>query len=160
MRQPRAPSLLDSLLPIGVLIGLLALTIALFGVSATDGPLQVALLLSAAFASLIAIFLFFSIASSSFLNYANVTAIFFSTVVIGLLALGLWMLRRRRFPQGAASIVVAALVLLWFALTDTVPGDFTGMTPYVATLLVLALASQRLRPPAADGVVYRKGQGR
>lgn len=37
-----------------VLIALLALTIALFGVSATDGPLQVALLLSAAFASLMA----------------------------------------------------------------------------------------------------------
>ena len=41
-----------------------------------------------AFASLIAIFVFFSVASSSFLNYANVTAILFSTVVIGLLALG------------------------------------------------------------------------
>ncbi len=53
-KGPRPPSLLDALLPIGVLIGLLALTIGLFGVSATDGPLQVALLLSAAFASLIA----------------------------------------------------------------------------------------------------------
>ena len=41
-----------------------------------------------AFASLIVIFVFFSIASSSFLNYDNVTAILFSTVVIGLLALG------------------------------------------------------------------------
>src|ERR671922_239651 len=41
-----------------------------------------------AFASLIAIFAFFSVASSNFLNYANVTAILFSTVVIGLLALG------------------------------------------------------------------------
>jgi len=51
---PRPPSLIDSVLPILVLIGLLALTIALFGVSATDGPLQVALLLSAAFASLVA----------------------------------------------------------------------------------------------------------
>src|SRR6476469_4237464 len=51
---PRPPSLLDALLPIVVLILLLALTIGLFGVSATDGPLQVALLLSAAFASLIA----------------------------------------------------------------------------------------------------------
>jgi hypothetical protein len=37
-----------------VLIGLIALTIGLFGVEATDGPLQVALLLAAAFASLIA----------------------------------------------------------------------------------------------------------
>jgi Na+:H+ antiporter, NhaC family len=53
--RPRAPSLLDALLPVIVLIGLIALTIALFGVSATDGPLQVALLLSAAFASLIAL---------------------------------------------------------------------------------------------------------
>jgi ribose transport system permease protein len=41
-----------------------------------------------AFASLIAIFVFFSVASSNFLNYDNVTAILFSTVVIGLLALG------------------------------------------------------------------------
>ena len=53
-RQPRAPSLLDAILPVVVLIGLIALTIILFGVDATGGPLQVALLLSAAFASLIA----------------------------------------------------------------------------------------------------------
>ena len=46
--------MLDALLPIVVLIALLALTIALFGIDATNGPLQVALLLSAAFASLIA----------------------------------------------------------------------------------------------------------
>jgi len=51
---PRPPSLLDAILPVAVLIALIALTIALFGVDATDGPLQVALLLSAAFASLIA----------------------------------------------------------------------------------------------------------
>jgi Na+:H+ antiporter, NhaC family len=54
-RSPRQPSLLDAVLPIVVLIGLIALTIALFGISATDGPLQVALLLSAAFASLVAL---------------------------------------------------------------------------------------------------------
>ena len=53
-RKPRPPSLLDALLPVVVLIGLIALTIALFGISATDGPLQVALFLSAAFASLVA----------------------------------------------------------------------------------------------------------
>jgi NhaC family Na+:H+ antiporter len=51
---PRAPTLLDAILPVVVLILLIALTIWLFGVSATDGPLQVALLLSAAFAALIA----------------------------------------------------------------------------------------------------------
>ena len=53
-RGPRPPTMLDALLPIVVLIALLALTIALFGIDATNGPLQVALLLSAAFASLMA----------------------------------------------------------------------------------------------------------
>jgi Na+:H+ antiporter, NhaC family len=51
---PRPPSLLDAILPVVVLIVLIALTIWLFGISATDGPLQVELLLSASFASLIA----------------------------------------------------------------------------------------------------------
>jgi len=41
-----------------------------------------------AFASLIVIFAFFSVVSPDFLNYGNVTAILFSTVVIGMLALG------------------------------------------------------------------------
>jgi Na+:H+ antiporter, NhaC family len=53
-RRTRPPSLPDAVLPIVVLIGLLALTIAFFGIDATNGPLQVALFLSAAFASLIA----------------------------------------------------------------------------------------------------------
>jgi NhaC family Na+:H+ antiporter len=54
-RQPTPPSMLDALAPIVVLILLIALTIASFGVGATDGPLQVALMLSAAFASLVAL---------------------------------------------------------------------------------------------------------
>ena len=53
-RGPRPPSMLDAVLPIAVLIVLLALTIYLFGIDATNGPLQVALLVSAAFASLMA----------------------------------------------------------------------------------------------------------
>src|SRR4051794_21919257 len=58
------------------------------GVEAVGTGLRDRLQQFLAFASLIAIFLFFSIASSSFLNYSNVTSILFSTVVIGLLALG------------------------------------------------------------------------
>jgi NhaC family Na+:H+ antiporter len=38
-----------------VLIALIAVTIWLFGISATDGPLQVALLLAAVFAALMAL---------------------------------------------------------------------------------------------------------
>ena len=83
---PRAPSLVDALLPIVVLIGLLALTIALFGVSATDGPLQVALLLSAAFASLVAFKNGYTVASVADAAVGGVT-IAMSAVFI-LLAVG------------------------------------------------------------------------
>jgi simple sugar transport system permease protein len=54
--------------------------------------------------------------------------------------------------------VVGVLFAVWFATTKEVPSDFTRMTPYVATLFVLALAAQRLRMPAADGVRYRRGE--
>src|SRR6476469_7073108 len=73
-RGPRAPTLLDAVLPIVVLIFLLILTIVLFGISATDGPLQVALLLSAAFASLIAFKNGYSVASVADAAVGGVTS--------------------------------------------------------------------------------------
>ncbi len=78
-------------------------------------------------------------------------------VALFLIAYAIW-----RFVKGArrTGVVLGVLgvgFLLWYLLTDTVPREFTGMTPYVVTLLVLSLASQRLRMPAADGQVYRKG---
>jgi ABC-type uncharacterized transport system permease subunit len=81
-------------------------------------------------------------------------------LAVVLLAVGLWqVVRRRRLLQGALALVAALATAVWFFLSDTVPGELTGMTPYVTTLLVLALASQRLRMPAADGQIYRKGEG-
>jgi Na+:H+ antiporter, NhaC family len=62
-RSPRSPSLLDALAPVIVLIGLLVLTMSLYGTDAADGPLQVALLLSAAFAALVAFKNGYSVAS-------------------------------------------------------------------------------------------------
>lgn len=52
---PREPSLLDAVLPVVVLIVLIAGSIVLYGTAATDGPLQVALFLAAAFAALVAL---------------------------------------------------------------------------------------------------------
>ena len=81
-----------------------------------------------------------------------------------LLLVGFWLLVFAAFriwrKQKIGGIVLGgfgALFIVWFALTDAVPKDFTSMTPYVATLLVLAFAAQRLRMPKADGQVYRKG---
>ena len=77
---------------------------------------------------------------------------------IALAALGAWYLYRRRFTGAAIAVVIGGLALLWYGLTDSVPRQFVSSAPYVATLVVLAVASQRLRPPAADGLPYRRGQ--
>jgi simple sugar transport system permease protein len=77
-----------------------------------------------------------------------------------LLAIGIWQIvRNKRMVQGSLAIVAAVLTAIYYIGTETVPGELVGMTPYVTTLLVLAFASQRLRMPAADGQVYRKGEG-
>ena len=59
---------------------------------------------------------------------------------------------------GAVFSLVAAGFTLWFYFAvDELPGQLVTMTPYIATILVMALASQRLRMPAADGIPYRRG---
>jgi general nucleoside transport system permease protein len=74
-----------------------------------------------------------------------------------LVAVGVFLVVRGSRRAGITGMLVAVAVLVWFAVTDLVPGELTGLTPYVATLLVLGLAAQRLRPPAAVGLPYRKG---
>ncbi|MEU0691724.1 ABC transporter permease [Streptomyces uncialis] len=81
-------------------------------------------------------------------------------LVVLLVVLAGWKLYRKAMLQASISAVIAALVLVWYLLTDEVPGEFVGATPYVVTLLVLSLAAQRLRMPKADGMRYRKGQGK
>jgi simple sugar transport system permease protein len=75
------------------------------------------------------------------------------------LAVAAAYLQARRGSRVSAIVMAAVGVLLGvvYFVVDTVPNDFSGMTPYVITLLVLAFASQRLRMPAADGQIYRKG---
>ncbi|MCW2606534.1 MAG: Nucleoside transporter rane protein [Frankiales bacterium] len=65
---------------------------------------------------------------------------------------------RRRIPLAVAAVLLAVAFGLWYATVETVPSQLVGFTPHLVTLLVLAVASQRLRPPAADGQPYRRGQ--
>ncbi|MEU6486265.1 ABC transporter permease [Streptomyces sp. NPDC046887] len=81
-------------------------------------------------------------------------------LTIALVALGAWKLYRKSYLTGAISLVIAAGTLVWYLGTDTVPTEFVSATPYVVTLLVLSLSAQRLRMPKADGMRYRKGQGK
>ena len=78
-------------------------------------------------------------------------------VAVALVVVALFQLRRGARRAGIGSLVFAGAFLAWYLLTDVVPREFTTMAPYITVLLVLAFASQRLRMPAADGQVYRKG---
>lgn len=78
-------------------------------------------------------------------------------VAVLLVVGAVWQLRRGARRIAAAMLVSGVAVGAVYASIDVVPRDFTTMTPYVATLLVLAFAAQRLRMPAADGQRYRRG---
>jgi simple sugar transport system permease protein len=81
-------------------------------------------------------------------------------LAVALAALALWKGYRKSYLPAVISAVIAAGVLVWYLTTDTVPTEFVSATPYVVTLLVLSLSAQRLRMPKADGMRYRKGQGK
>jgi simple sugar transport system permease protein len=76
-------------------------------------------------------------------------------VLFGALAIRSLVLKRQR---SAIVLGIAAVVCgVWYQTTDDVPTEFIPFLPHVTTLLVLVFATQRLRPPAADGRVFRRG---
>jgi simple sugar transport system permease protein len=82
--------------------------------------------------------------------------LFVGMVLAALAAYIAWRDSRR---AALAAAIAAALVFTWYAVTSSIPQELVTSTPYIITLLVLALASQRLRMPAADGIPWRRGQG-
>jgi ABC-type uncharacterized transport system permease subunit len=75
-----------------------------------------------------------------------------------LVGVAVWQAVRGRILQAVLAAVFAAAGLVGFLLIDEFPPGIVFFTPHVTTLLVLSLASQRLRMPKADGVVYRRGE--
>ncbi|MFD5098974.1 ABC transporter permease [Streptomyces albidochromogenes] len=81
-------------------------------------------------------------------------------LAILLLLVVFWQLYKKKYLPAAISAVAAVLLFVWYSLTNEVPSQFVDAAPYITTLLVLALSAQRLRMPKADGMPYRKGQGK
>ena len=72
--------------------------------------------------------------------------------------LGTWLGYRRRWVPAVWLVGTAVVALVVFLSTDSIPREFVFITPYLTTLVVMSLASQHLRMPAADGRPYRRGQ--
>ena len=80
--------------------------------------------------------------------------LFVAILLVGVAAMQFY----RKHLYGAIGALVAGIGFLVLYLTvDQLSRDLIAITPYVITLLVLAVASQRLRPPAHAGLPYRSG---
>ena len=79
----------------------------------------------------------------------------FVSFVAGLIAI--LSLYRKRAITGVIAAITGVLFLLVYLTVNKVPESLTQATPYLVTLIVLATASQRLRPPAHAGKPWRPG---
>jgi simple sugar transport system permease protein len=75
------------------------------------------------------------------------------------MVVAVWWVARRNWRAAGVAAVAGGLVYAGYAAVDTVPREFATYAPQLVTLVVLAVASQRLRPPAAIGADYRRGGG-
>jgi simple sugar transport system permease protein len=64
----------------------------------------------------------------------------------------------RTTTRGIVAVFVAVIAAYAYLAIEDVPQSLTQSLPYLATLIVLATASQRLRPPAMAGIPYRRGE--
>jgi general nucleoside transport system permease protein len=87
-----------------------------------------------------------------------VHALLYGATLLAVALVLLWV-ARRNWRSAAVAAVAGVLVYAVYLAIDTVPREFAAYAPQLVTLLVLAVASQRLRMPAADGMEYRRGEG-
>jgi general nucleoside transport system permease protein len=66
--------------------------------------------------------------------------------------------RQGRYLPATIAGVFSVAALIGFLTIQQLPAGIVFFTPHLTTLLVLSLASQRLRMPKADGLVYRRGE--
>jgi general nucleoside transport system permease protein len=79
-------------------------------------------------------------------------------VALLLAVLAIRQVLRQQLLAGGIAAVVAVAAFVGFLTIDVLPPGIVSFTPHLTTLLVLSLASQRLRMPQADGLVYRRGE--
>ena len=79
-------------------------------------------------------------------------------VVISVGLLILWRILRKRGVGTWQLAIVAIAVGYWYVNSTGVPNQLPAITPHIVVLVVLLFATSRLRPPAAAGLPYRKGE--
>ena len=76
---------------------------------------------------------------------------------VGLAILAVYMVWRKRNVIATSALAAAVCLVIAYNIIDDVPSEFVAATPYIVTVVVLAGARQKLRPPASAGQPYRPG---
>jgi simple sugar transport system permease protein len=79
-------------------------------------------------------------------------------VAIALVGVVIWALQRGKRRDAGIAGGLAISMVVWYLMSSTAPSWLPNTMPFALVILVLVFASQRLRMPAADGQVYRKGE--
>jgi ABC-type uncharacterized transport system permease subunit len=87
-----------------------------------------------------------------------VHALLYATTILAVIVAVFWA-ARRHWRSAAVALAAGVVVYAVYWVIPEVPREFASYAPQLVTLLVLAVASQRLRPPAAIGLEYRRGEG-
>ena len=90
----------------------------------------------------------------------DVVRAFILAVAIVLLIASIYSMTRSKVRSAVIQGSVGLGFLVFYMLVSEVPPALLSAVPYLITLLVLAAASQHLRPPAADGARYARGEAR
>ncbi len=85
---------------------------------------------------------------------------FILALAIGLIVAGIYAMTRSNVRRAVVQGSVGVAFLVFYMLVGEVPNQLLNAIPYLITLFVLAVASQSLRMPAADGARYAKGEAR
>ncbi|MDP9494998.1 MAG: ABC transporter permease [Actinomycetota bacterium] len=85
---------------------------------------------------------------------------FILALAIGLIVAGIYAMTRSKVRRAVVQGSVGVAFLVFYMLVGEVPNQLLNAIPYLITLFVLAVASQSLRMPAADGARYAKGEAR
>jgi ABC-type uncharacterized transport system permease subunit len=105
-------------------------------------------------------------AGASLFGYADAlqlrsrTGVVALLLLVALLLVGVAVVQgvRRKLLQAVLAGGFAVAAFVGYLMIDELPEGIVSYTPHLTTLLVLSLASQRLRMPKADGLVYRRGE--
>jgi simple sugar transport system permease protein len=74
------------------------------------------------------------------------------------IALGVMRIRKRSWGAGYLFLLLASGIIAYYFSVERVDDKLSATFPYLITLLVLIFSSKRLRPPAAIGLPWTRGQ--